>query len=181
MSVDLDSIEVSVSPLVSREAAERTARRVRAWKQAHPEKNREYYRKAHPRTCAEDGCLVDITGTGRQRCGPHAEAREAELRRRRPERRAPRRPWRSGRQPIVIEPELEVVAIEPVKSPHRKRAGSTSSYWGVAWDRSRKKWIARAGGTFVGRFASEEEAARAREARITELGLDDRLNFPEAA
>lgn len=60
---------------------------------------------------------------------------------------------------------------------------STSQYKGVCWDKSRSKWIAslgvRTNRRQLGRFASEEDAARAYDAAaVEEWGQFARLNFP---
>jgi hypothetical protein len=289
---ELEVIEVSAAPLAVRQ---KQADRVKAWKLAHPEKRREYYANANPRTCAEPDCNVDITSTGMQRCFPHAEARAAELDRQRckseptahrlwraargrasgtslpfelqvediaiPERcpvfgerlvtgRETSGPWSPTLDRVIPElgyvrgnvwvislranvlkrnysldeladrddelgawargyliehpeaadldtylrahpnalvgtrdnsfvvgEETEVDEVEVIPAPPQKRAGSSSAYWGVSWDRSRSKWMASAVGATVGRFDNEEDAARARDAKIIELGLDAPLNF----
>ena len=67
----------------------------------------------------------------------------------------------------------------------RKLSGTTSRFVGVSLDGGR--WVARApsipGGPRpgLGRYSTEEEAARARDAYVIEHGIDAPLNFPEAA
>lgn len=72
------------------------------------------------------------------------------------------------------------------KMRHRSGEECTSQYKGVHWDSNREKWLAQikkeGRHRHIGRFHSEEEAARAydREARIC-FGIHARLNFPDAA
>lgn len=65
----------------------------------------------------------------------------------------------------------------------KPQRGSTSQYKGVSWSNDRKKWVAqikRAGKFhYIGRFESEDEAARAYDAKAKELfGEFAWLNFP---
>jgi hypothetical protein len=59
----------------------------------------------------------------------------------------------------------------------------TSKYKGVSWDKSRSKWVGKLGNGpdhFLGRFDSEEDAARAYDrAVIQKYGEFARPNFPE--
>lgn len=172
---------IEVDPDPNRKAQD--AARVRAWKQANPDCYRRYYRNAHPRTCAEPECEVDITGTGVLRCRPHVAAREAELSR---QRRQPKPRTYRAHPPTRAdwtlmagdEVEVELIPVETEPRP-RKRTGASSVYWGVSWDNSRCKWMASAGKTTVGRYDDEAEAARARDARVIELGLAVPINFPD--
>jgi hypothetical protein len=62
-----------------------------------------------------------------------------------------------------------------------KRSGYSSRYAGVCWDRANGKWIAQCGGATIGRFASEIEAAKKRDAIAAKLyGEFAALNFPAA-
>jgi HNH endonuclease len=49
---------------------------------------------------------------------------------------------------------------ENSQNHQRRRSGSSSHYRGVTWDKSRGKWMARAGGITLGRFDDEDEAGR---------------------
>lgn len=65
----------------------------------------------------------------------------------------------------------------------RKAIGKTSRFRGVSWDRSRFKWKAEievdGKRKFLGRFDSEEDAARARDAAARKyFGDGAHLNFP---
>ncbi|WP_162862459.1 AP2/ERF family transcription factor [Acetivibrio cellulolyticus] len=60
----------------------------------------------------------------------------------------------------------------------------SSHFVGVTWDKQRKKWIAQTNFNqkhiFIGRFVSEEEAARAYDLKVLELfGEYAKLNFPD--
>ena len=64
-----------------------------------------------------------------------------------------------------------------------KQKGTTSRFRGVSWDRWQNRWVARLGGfgsyRNLGRFDSEEEAARARDqAAFAAFGAIAQLNFP---
>lgn len=66
----------------------------------------------------------------------------------------------------------------------RSRPGSSSQFLGVTWDRRRKNWVAHISMSrkthHLGAFTSEEEAARARDAKARELfGEFAYLNFPD--
>lgn len=63
--------------------------------------------------------------------------------------------------------------------PRRRRA-STSKFKGVYFDSSRRRWSVRVQRRFVGRYLSEEEAARAYD-RVARDVFGDfaRLNFPD--
>jgi hypothetical protein len=68
--------------------------------------------------------------------------------------------------------------------PRLRRDKTTSSYRGVSWDAHRQCWVANItrnkNHTFVGRFSSEIDAARAYDAKARELlGESARLNFSE--
>lgn len=65
-----------------------------------------------------------------------------------------------------------------------KQKGATSKFRGVCWDKNKDSWQARikkdSHHIFLGRFDSEEAAARAYDKKVTELGLSKAaLNFPE--
>lgn len=65
----------------------------------------------------------------------------------------------------------------------RKRAGASSRFRGVCWDVSRQHWHAcirlNNHQYNLGRFSSEEDAARARDKKAIELGFaQEALNFP---
>jgi len=66
------------------------------------------------------------------------------------------------------------------KKKYRADTPPSSEYKGVSWDKSRDRWVTRITGikTFIGRFDSEEEAARAYDAVARERGEYARLNFP---
>ena len=67
-----------------------------------------------------------------------------------------------------------------VEAAERRRGGArttSSRFWGVTWDRNKKKWQAQyrdANGKnrFIGYFDDEEEAARARDQAIRDAGLE---------
>ena len=60
------------------------------------------------------------------------------------------------------------------------RAGSSSRFKGVTWDKSREKWMAACNGRTIGRFEEEIMAARAYDRAASEAyGRFARLNFPE--
>lgn len=60
-----------------------------------------------------------------------------------------------------------------------KRAAVSSRYKGVSWCKSRKKWKATIQRTALGRFITEEDAARAYDrAAVEKFGEFARLNFP---
>jgi hypothetical protein len=66
------------------------------------------------------------------------------------------------------------------------RDGSTSDYLGVSWDKHRGKWHAKVTSDgqqiHIGRFESEEDAARAYDAAARRYhGEFARLNFPQVA
>ena len=66
----------------------------------------------------------------------------------------------------------------------RKSDGKTSVYRGVSWDTERVRWVAsiEVDGVkqFVGRFPTEEDAARARDRRAESLGFPvESMNFPD--
>lgn len=61
----------------------------------------------------------------------------------------------------------------------RKPVGGASPFKGVGWDREQGKWMATFRGKKVGRFSTEEEAARAFDrAAYDYWGEDCYLNFP---
>jgi len=68
----------------------------------------------------------------------------------------------------------------------RKRAGCSSAFKGVSWDKKTGKWVAYIGGPrtgrrVLGRFTDEIEAARTYDAAATDLfGPFARVNFPPA-
>ena len=63
-----------------------------------------------------------------------------------------------------------------------RRLGTTSSYRGVGFHKSSETWRARVNyrgsRKGIGYFRTEEEAARAYDTKVRELGLDKPLNFP---
>jgi hypothetical protein len=65
-----------------------------------------------------------------------------------------------------------------------KKDGSSSKYKGVHWDKSRNKWTTRIKvmykSVYIGRFDTEEEAAKAYDAYIIQHLADfGILNFPK--
>jgi hypothetical protein len=62
----------------------------------------------------------------------------------------------------------------------RKNTGS--KYRGVSLYRPTHRWVAQLQVArerhYLGYFSTEEEAARARDAKVIELGIDAPLNFP---
>jgi hypothetical protein len=60
----------------------------------------------------------------------------------------------------------------------RNRLNVSSPYKGVCWDKARNVWMARISEIFLGRFSSEEDAARAYdEAAVERFGEYARTNF----
>jgi hypothetical protein len=64
----------------------------------------------------------------------------------------------------------------------KSKKGKSSRYYGVSWDKQHKKWQAHYAlngkKKHVGYYQTEEEAGRARDAKVRELGLDVMINFP---
>lgn len=74
---------------------------------------------------------------------------------------------------------LRVVSDSENQQNKVGKAGSTSRFKGVSWDSVRGKWKAQIRQENLGRFESEEEAARAYDARARNLFGDfGLLNFP---
>lgn len=62
----------------------------------------------------------------------------------------------------------------------RKAQGTRSQYLGVTWDQGKQRWRARVRQVFIGRYRTEIEAAKARDAKAKEMFGDFvRLNFPD--
>ena len=60
----------------------------------------------------------------------------------------------------------------------RNRLNTSSPYKGVCWDNARNAWLARISENFLGRFSSEEDAAKAYDkAAIERFGEYARTNF----
>lgn len=88
---------------------------------------------------------------------------------------------------ILALPRFEPVSIGPhvAASPNRtprlmwsRRRGGNSQYHGVTRNKTKNRWVARVGALcYVGSFGTEEEAARAYDAKVKALGLEARLNF----
>jgi hypothetical protein len=73
---------------------------------------------------------------------------------------------------------------ENLRNQRKRRGNYTSEYKGVSWDQSRNAWIAQFKADddvrHIGRFESEDEAARAYDrTAIEHYGEFARLNFPE--
>lgn len=69
------------------------------------------------------------------------------------------------------------------KAFRRKRLGTSSIYRGVSWYARDLNWEAKVGAGYktfhLGRFINEEDAARAYDKKVTELGFfKEALNFP---
>jgi hypothetical protein len=71
---------------------------------------------------------------------------------------------------------LEMISAYRNRSDHDK-SSTTSQYHGVYWDKRAKKWRAKIDGAHLGRFKSEEMAAKAVDDWITRNGLDSKLNL----
>ena len=83
------------------------------------------------------------------------------------------------------EQKLYAGSSQDILRHRRKQPGASSQYIGVAYHPKKQCWQAyiRVQGrlSMVGQFASEQEAAQARDQRVLALGLSPlvRLNFPE--
>lgn len=70
---------------------------------------------------------------------------------------------------------------ENMRNRRGPQANNTSGYLGVSWNPEKRRWRARLGSTHVGYYVLAEDAARARDAKATELwGEFAALNFPGA-
>jgi hypothetical protein len=69
-----------------------------------------------------------------------------------------------------------------MNSSKKSKEGKTSRYYGVYWNKQKNKWHARYRLSnkmkHIGYYQTEEEAARARDKAVRELGLDVMINFP---
>lgn len=81
--------------------------------------------------------------------------------------------------------QCEIDRINSALNGIKSVGNHTSQYLGVSFDPKRQKWCAFCSisrpnkrSINVGRFDTEEEAARARDKKTLELGLKTRLNFP---
>jgi hypothetical protein len=72
---------------------------------------------------------------------------------------------------------------EERNSAKQNKSNCSSKYQGVCWDKNKKKWrancIVEGKSNYLGRFETEESAARAYDKFVLENGLDRDLNFPE--
>jgi HNH endonuclease len=74
---------------------------------------------------------------------------------------------------------LRVCTPHQNNANRRKFGGMSSRYKGVAWDKDYGCWRANGAGRYIGRFASEEDAARAYDAFAVHRWGDFALvNFP---
>jgi hypothetical protein len=64
----------------------------------------------------------------------------------------------------------------------KSKKGKSSRYYGVTWDKKKSKWKAQYSLNdkmkHIGFYQTEEEAGRARDRVVRELGLDVMINFP---
>jgi hypothetical protein len=71
---------------------------------------------------------------------------------------------------------------KPMNGSKQSKKGKTSMYYGVCWNKSRKKWQAKYNlngkSKHIGYYQTEEEAGRARDKVVRELGLGVMINFP---
>jgi hypothetical protein len=71
---------------------------------------------------------------------------------------------------------------KPMNDSKKSKEGKSSQYYGVCWDKYNNKWSAQYklnGKTkHIGLYYIEEEAGRARDKVVRELGLDRMINFP---
>lgn len=74
---------------------------------------------------------------------------------------------------------LEMVSLTE-NSSNEKKTNCSSKYHGIYWDSSRNKWVAHVASkgkrVLFKRFETEKQAARVRDAYITENNLDHKLN-----
>lgn len=80
---------------------------------------------------------------------------------------------------------LRVVTPTANKRRQPSREGSSSRFVGVTWDKTRNRWRAQIQlegvVTNLGRYATEEEAAAARDAYVLKYDTGHKLNLREAA
>lgn len=74
---------------------------------------------------------------------------------------------------------LEMISAYRNRSDHDK-SSTTSKFHGVYWDKRCGRWRAKIDGAHLGRFESEEMAAKAVNDWIIENDLDSKLNLLEA-
>ena len=70
---------------------------------------------------------------------------------------------------------------DPMNKSRKSKKGRSSQYYGVSWYKANNKWTAyyhNGKKTQIGSYDTEEEAARARDKAVRELGLDLAINFP---
>ena len=64
----------------------------------------------------------------------------------------------------------------------QSKDGKSSQYYGVSWHKQHHKWLAcynlNSKRKYIGYYQTEEEAGRARDRVVRELGLDVMINFP---